>query len=142
MEQIPGRRLEVLWELGERTKKKKVWWGAIVTKTYRRTLTSSPQSAMIRYDAMHGYDAPDSKVIFINYTVLEESESKTKYVRHLWRWIETTGSESGGNGISISTAQPADVFNPGDVYNAVYIELPGAGEYSGLYSAISQRVEP
>jgi hypothetical protein len=101
MELIPGRRLEVLWELGESTKKKKVWWGAIVTKTSRRTLTTSPQSAMIWYDAMHGYDAADSKVIFINYTVLEKSESGTNYVRHLWHWIETTGGESGGNGISI-----------------------------------------
>jgi hypothetical protein len=99
MEQIPGRRLEVLWELGESKKEKEKWWGAIVTKTYRRTLTTSPQSAMIRYDAMHGYDATDSKVILINSTVLEESESRTKYVRHLWRWIETTGSESRGNGI-------------------------------------------
>jgi hypothetical protein len=96
---------------------------------------------MILYDAMHGYDATDSKVIFIHYTVLEESESRTEYVRHLWRRIETTGSESGGNGISISTAQPADVFNPGDVHNAVNIEIPGAGEYSWLYSAIRKRVE-
>jgi hypothetical protein len=141
MEQIPGRRLEVLWKLGESTKEKKVWWGAIVTKTSRRTLTTSPQSAMIRYDAMHVYDATDSKVIFINSTDFEKSESRTKYVRHLWRWIETTGSKSGGNGISISTAQPADVFNPGDVHNAVNIELPGAVEYIGLYSAILQRVE-
>jgi hypothetical protein len=138
---IPGRRLEVWWELGEITKKKKVWWGAIVTKTSHRTLTMSPQSAMIQYDAIHGYDATDSKVLFINSTVLEESEGTTKYVRHLWRWIETTGSEIGGNGISISTAEPADVFNPDDVHNAVNIELTGAGEYSGLYSAISQRVE-
>jgi hypothetical protein len=75
---------------------------------------------------MHGYDATDSKVIFINSTVLEELESRTKYVRHLWRRIETTASESGGNGTSISTAQPTDVFNPGDVHNAVNIELPGA----------------
>jgi hypothetical protein len=141
MEVLSGSRLEVLWELGESTKKKKVRWGAIVTNTSRRTLTTSPQSAMIRYDAMHGYDATDSKVIFINSTVLEESEGRTKYVRHLWRWIETTGSESGRNGISISTAQPADVFNPDDVHNAVNIELTGAGEYSGLYSAIRQRVE-
>jgi hypothetical protein len=63
------------------------------------------------------------------------------YVRHLWRWIETTGSESGGNLIPISTGQPADDFNPGDVHNAVNIELPGAGGYSGIYSAIRQRVE-
>jgi hypothetical protein len=69
---LSGRRLEVLWDLGESTKKKKVWWGPVVTKTCRRTLTTSPQSAMIRYDAMHGYDATDSKVIFINSTVLEE----------------------------------------------------------------------
>jgi hypothetical protein len=96
---------------------------------------------MIRYDAMHGYDATDSKVIFINSTVLEESESRTKYVRHLCRWIETTVSESGGIGMSISTAQAADVFNTGDVHNAVNIELTGAGEYGGLYSAIRQRVE-
>jgi hypothetical protein len=116
-------------------KEKKGWWGAIVTKTSRRTLTTSPQSTMIRYDAT------DSNVIFINSTVLEESNGRTKYVRHLWRWIETTGRESGRNGISMSTAQPADVFNPDDVHNAVNIELTGAGEYSGLYSAILQRVE-
>jgi cytoplasmic iron level regulating protein YaaA (DUF328/UPF0246 family) len=78
MELIPGRRLEVLWELGESTKKTKVWWGAIVTKTSRRALTTSPQSAMVRYDAMHGYEATDSKVIFINSTMLEESEGRTK----------------------------------------------------------------
>jgi hypothetical protein len=106
-------------------KEKKVWWGAIVTKSSRRTLTTSPQSAMIRYDAMHGYDETDSKAIFKNSTVLEESEGRTKYVHHLSRWIETTGSESGGNGISISTAQPAVVFNPDDVHNAVNIELTG-----------------
>jgi hypothetical protein len=70
---------------------------------------------MIQYDAMHGYDATDSKVIFINSTVLEESDSRTKYVLHLWHWIERTGSESGANGILISTAQPAGVFNPGRV---------------------------
>jgi hypothetical protein len=69
MNLLPGRRLEVLWELGESAK---VWWGAIATKTYHCTLTSSPQSAMIRYDAMHGYDATDSNVIFINSVVLEE----------------------------------------------------------------------
>jgi hypothetical protein len=83
MELIPGRRLEVLWELVESTKKKKVWWAAIVTKTFCRTLTTSPQSAMIRNDAMHECDATDSKVIFINYTVLEESGSRMKYLRHL-----------------------------------------------------------
>lgn len=141
MDLVTGRRLEVLWELGESAKKTKVWWGAIVIKTSRCTLTSSTQSATIRYDAMHGYDAIDSKVIFINSSVLEESESRTKHVRHLWRWIETTGSESGGDGISISTAQPADVVNPGDARTAVNIERTGAGVYSGLYSAILQRVE-
>jgi hypothetical protein len=52
MELIQGRRIEVLWEFGESKKKKKVWRGAIVTKPSRSTLTMSPQSAMIRYDAM------------------------------------------------------------------------------------------
>jgi hypothetical protein len=72
MELILGRRLELLWELGESRKEKKVWWGAIVTKPSHGTLTTSPQSAMIRDDVMHGYYATDSKVIFINSTVLEE----------------------------------------------------------------------
>ena len=62
-------------------------------------------------------------------------------MRHLWRWIETTGSESEGNGISISTAQPADVINTGDEHNAVNKELTGAVVYRGLYSAIRQLVE-
>jgi hypothetical protein len=90
---------------------------------------------------MHGYDATDSKFICKKSTVLEESESRTKYVRHHWRWIETTVNESGGNGISILTEQPADVFNHGDVHKAVNIELPGAGGYRGIYSAICQPVE-
>jgi hypothetical protein len=52
MELIQGRRIEVLWEFGESKKKRKVWRGSIVTKPSRSTLTMSPQSAMIRYDAM------------------------------------------------------------------------------------------
>jgi hypothetical protein len=74
--------------------------------------------AWIRCDIFEG--------TFINYNALEESERRTKFIRHIWRWIETTGNESGGSRISISTAQPADVFNPGDVHNAVNIELPSA----------------
>ena len=65
-----GRRLEVLWELGEGAKKMKVCWGAIVIKTPRCTLTLSKQSAMIRYDAMNGYDAIESKVIFTKFYCL------------------------------------------------------------------------
>jgi hypothetical protein len=42
----------------------------------------------------------------------------------------------------MSKAQPADVFNHDDVHIAFNIEeLKGAGEYSGLYSGIRQRVE-
>jgi hypothetical protein len=131
------RRIVGIWRMYE---EKESAVGSYCHQLSRRTLTTSPQSAMIRHDAMHGYDATYSKVIFINSTVLEESESRTKYVRHLWRWIETSGSESGGNGFSILTAQPAEDFNPGVAHKAVNIERSCADGYSGSYSAIFQRV--
>jgi hypothetical protein len=78
MDLLPGRRLEVLSELGESAKKKKGWWGAIVTKSSYYTLTSSPQSPMIRYDAMHGYDATDSKIIFTNSSYSRQDHRNVK----------------------------------------------------------------
>jgi hypothetical protein len=41
----------------------------------------------------------------------------------------------------LSTAQPLDVINPGDVHIAVNVKGPGAGVYNGLYSAIRQCAE-
>lgn len=86
MDMQQGRRLEVLWHIESAHGKKSVWWGAYVRKVDRPGASSARCSAIVRYDALHGFKAADYNVVFLTDSLLESVESGKKRVRHMWRW--------------------------------------------------------
>jgi hypothetical protein len=74
MDSVMGKRLELPWDLGNGSKKQKVWWGAFVASGLEVSPASTPRGAKIRYDTMHGHEFTESTVRFISSSITEELE--------------------------------------------------------------------
>ena len=56
MEIYDGRRLEVLWDIRTGTRKRSVWWGAVIARVAKGKAASVSKTAKIRYDKLHGHN--------------------------------------------------------------------------------------
>lgn len=135
-----GQRLEVLWELGTGSRKRKVWWGAYVGEVDSRTSAFTPLSATVLYDAMHGYSATESKVKFVSDSVLEAVGAEKKKVTHIWRRAGLQGSAPKETNLSASTVGTVEPEQPGTVSNVEEIECAPSKLYIGDYSELHRRV--
>jgi hypothetical protein len=107
IDSVMGKRLEVLWDLGSGSKKRKMWWGAFVASGIEVSSASAPGGAKIKNDTMHGHESTESTVRFISSSILEELEGMGRYVRHEWRWEGIATPERGRDDACWSIIAPA-----------------------------------
>jgi hypothetical protein len=81
---LQGIRHEVLWECGRGIRKTIVWLRASVRNVVNPARSTAPRTASTSYDAIHGCEAADCKVVFISNSVLEALEGGSIHVHHLW----------------------------------------------------------
>jgi hypothetical protein len=90
-----GRHIEVLWEISERNRKRKVWWSAVVLSIARLHRPDGNSSAILLYAAMPVHKATKSKVMFLSESKLDTTELGARRIRQNWGWGIETNSEAG-----------------------------------------------
>jgi hypothetical protein len=94
-ELTPGREIEVLWAIGDRARKRKVWWSATISSVTRsRNGTFLPKSAKIIYSARLGHAATEAAVTFLSAQELEGVGEGARTSVHLWRWAALRCAEA------------------------------------------------
>ena len=51
-----GRRLEVLWDIRTGSRKRSVWWGAVIARVAKGKAAFVSKTATIRNDKLHGHN--------------------------------------------------------------------------------------
>jgi hypothetical protein len=138
-----GRRLEVLWHLESASGQQSVWWGASVRNVDGPSASSARRPVTVRYDALHGFNAADSNVVFLTNSLLESVESGKKRVRHIWRWAgahELEGGHSAGGTLSHPAVETLNVENDGAAASRAENNICRSEPESCLCSNIVDRV--
>jgi hypothetical protein len=87
-----GGRVEVLWDITEGTRKKRVWWTASIATIGRPG--GDGRLAKLDYEAQHGYASTSSCVCFRNMRDLETIYRGGRKERHLWHHLDPVSSDS------------------------------------------------
>jgi hypothetical protein len=88
------RRIEVLWDVPVRGRKRSLWWGAVVRRVVRPLTDEGNPSAILLYDPMLGHKSSHAEVRFLSENFLETVEPERGTVRLKWRWGNYCDSEN------------------------------------------------
>lgn len=117
-----GRHIEVLWEITERNRKRKVWWSAVVLSIARPLRPDGNSSAILLYAPMLGHKATKSKVRFLSESELDTTELGARRIRQNWRWGIDNNSEAGRSPVAQRTTSDSEPDRHSHVLRTELIE--------------------